>query len=165
LKDNGYIDALGLARYGYERQELLKPYIAKDFNQEQLQQLSQRRLDLKKILAQEKNRQQAPNQNVLVKKSCESIINALEQELKVVDLEIQALIEADPEQKAKQQILLEIDGIGYITARALLALLPELGSVNRRQIASLTGLAPHPHESGQKIGYRRCKGGRQDVRS
>ena len=60
--------------------------------------------------------------------------------------------------------LTSITSIGVTTASALLALLPELGSVDRRQIASLSGLAPHPNQSGYSDGYRRTKGGRPEVR-
>jgi len=156
------IDALGLARYGYERLVL---YVASSFHQEHLKQLSQRRLDLKQIMVQEKNRHQAPNQSACIQTSCQTMITALEAQLALVDAEIEASIKAIPEQKARQKILVEIDGIGETISSALLALLPELGRVDRKQIASLAGLAPHPCESGQKVGYRRCKGGRQEVRS
>lgn len=159
------IDAAGLARYGYERYERLALFVAKDFDQEHLQQLTQRRLDLKAILVQEKNRKQGPTHNAWVMQSCEKLIKTLENELKDLDLEINKLIDANPKQKAKQCVLQQVDGIGTVTANQLLALLPELGVINRKQIASLTGLAPHPYESGKNIGYRRTKGGRQDVRS
>lgn len=57
-----------------------------------------------------------------------------------------------------------IVGIGETTAAALLALLPELGRLNRREIASLAGLAPHPNQSGAKSAYRRTRGGQPEVR-
>lgn len=56
-------------------------------------------------------------------------------------------------------------GIGRKTFQCLLCLIPELGSLNKRQIASLAGVAPHPKESGKAIGYRRIIGGRSNVRS
>lgn len=158
------IDAIGLARYGYERHESLEPFVVKLQIQEHLQQLVQRRLDLRQMLIQEKNRRQAPNQHLRVMESCKSLIQALETQLQDIENEIQAIIDTVPEQKEKQQILQEIDGIGVTISSALLALLPELGRVNRRQIASLVGLAPHPCESGKLIGYRQTKGGRRDVR-
>lgn len=127
-------------------------------------QLVQRRLDLRQILVQEKNRRQAPNQYARVIESCNGMIQVLEIQLKSIENEIQAIIEAEPGQKEKQRVLQEVDGIGVTISSALLALLPELGRVNRRQIASLVGLAPHPHESGKSIGYRQTKGGRRDVR-
>lgn len=158
------IDAVGLARYGYERQEILEPFVMKLCIQDQLQQLAQRQLDLKKILVQEKNRRQAPNQHIYVTQSCEQLIAFLEKQLDGLEKEVQAIIDRTPEQKEKQEILQKIPGIGATISRALLALLPELGTLNRRQIASLVGVAPHPHESGQTVGYRRTKGGRQAVR-
>lgn len=158
------IDAIGLARYGYERYESLEPYVVKLYAQEYLQQLVQRRLDLRQILVQEKNRKKAPNQHIRVIESCNNIIQALEIQLKNIENEIQEIIEADPKQKEKQRILQEVDGIGSVISSALLALLPELGKINRRQIASLVGLAPYAYESGKSIGYRQTKGGRRDVR-
>jgi transposase len=159
------IDAQGLSRYGYERHERLDLFVPKTPNQELLQQLTERRLDLKKILVQEKNRSQSPNLNPSIRKSCLAMIKAIEKQIFAIDETLQSIIEIDPEQKKKQQVLQEIDGIGQVVSTTLLALLPELGQVNRRKIASLVGLAPHPYESGTKIGYRRTKGGREDVRS
>jgi transposase len=83
----------------------------------------------------------------------EDLIATLELELKALETEINQLIEVDPDKQAKQVILQEIDDIGPTTSNSLLALLPELGKVNRRQIASLVGVAPHPYESGKKVGY------------
>jgi transposase len=54
--------------------------------------------------------------------------------------------------------------IGVVTAASLLALMPERGSLDRRQVAALGGLAPHPNQSGASDGYRRTKGGRPEVR-
>lgn len=57
-----------------------------------------------------------------------------------------------------------IKGIGPAVAAALLALMPELGSISGKQAASLAGLAPHPQQSGASDGYRRTRGGRAEVR-
>ena len=61
--------------------------------------------------------------------------------------------------------MVTIPGIGSTLSAALLSYLPQLGKINRRQIASLCGLAPYPYENGQKIGYRKTKGGRDHVSS
>lgn len=58
----------------------------------------------------------------------------------------------------------EVDGIGEVTAIQLVSVFPELGKMNRRQVASLAGLAPHPNESGKKIGYRMTRGGRNNIK-
>lgn len=159
------IDARGLSRYGYERHERLEIYTPKTKNDELLQQLTLRRIDLKHILVQETNRSQTPNQSRLIRQSCQAMIKAVKKQIQAVDKEIDTLINVNPSQKAKRKVLEEIDGIGSIISSNLIALLPELGLTNRRKIASLVGVAPHPYESGQNVGYRRTKGGREDVRS
>lgn len=63
------------------------------------------------------------------------------------------------------QCLQTVPGIGFVTAIQLLALIPEIGQLNRKQIASLAGVAPHPYESGLTIGYRFTRGGRPDVKN
>lgn len=158
------IDALGLAQYGYERHQSLTLFSIKFDNQAILQQLVQRRLDLKKLLVQEKNRKQAPNQDRRIVTCCNTMIKAIEKQIKALDKEIQDYIETSPREKEKQKILEEIAGIGKGISGCLLALLPELGKINRRAIASLIGVAPHPYESGQMIAYRSTKGGRKNVR-
>ena len=154
------IDTAGLAQYGFERHRALSLFVIKPGIEETLQQLVQRQLDLKKILGQEENRRQTPNQLAYVTQSCEQLIQFLEKQLKELNQEIQSLIHGNAEQKQKQQILQGIAGIGPTISTAFLALLPELGRINRRQIASLVGVAPHPCESGQALGYRRTKAGR-----
>ncbi|OIN84319.1 transposase [Francisella sp. TX07-6608] len=54
--------------------------------------------------------------------------------------------------------------MGKATATSLLTLMPELGNLNRKQVASLAGAAPYPYESGKKIGYRKTYGGRADLK-
>ena len=96
---------------------------------------------MKKILVQEKNRRQTPNQHEYITKSCEQLIESLEKQLMELEKEVQSIIDDTPEQKAKQEILQEIARIGKTISMSLLALLPELGMLNRRQIASLVGVA------------------------
>jgi transposase len=157
------IDALGLAKYGKERHAQLALYQPLSDAQNELSQWIHRRQELKKMLVQEKNRQQSPNQKNL-RKSFSPIIDALNQEIANVDKKIETFIQGDKEFKEKTKILCTIAGIGKIIAAELVGLLPELGHINRRQIASLSGLAPHPYESGKKIGYRSTRGGRQELR-
>jgi len=159
------LDALALARYAFERHDHLPLYQPLENQFQSLQSLAQRRLDLNQVLVSEKNRLQAPAADSFVKKSCQAIIEAIQTQLEKVTQEMESQLEQLPELNQKRKVLEEIPGIGKITSLLLVALLPELGHLNRREIASLVGLAPHPNESGTKIGYRRTKGGRQDVRS
>jgi len=78
---------------------------------------------------------------------------------------IRTLIDSDPELKAKNAILQSVPGIGIGTSAMLLAYLPELGTCNREEIASLAGLAPHPNDSGLKTGKRNTKCGRTKVKA
>jgi transposase len=128
-----------------------------------LAQWIHRRQELKKILVQEKNRLQSPGQKKLLA-SFTHLIDVLKQEISSVDKKIEVLINQNKEFKEKADVLCSISGIGKIIAASLIGLTPELGLLNRRQIASLTGVAPHPNESGKKIGYRSTRGGRQDLR-
>jgi transposase len=159
------LDAMYLARYGYERHDRLALYRLVETSLETLQNLAMRRIDLNKLLVAEKNRLKAPESSNFVKKSCQEMIEMIKKQLDKLMEEIKSLIALNPELVKKQETLQSIPGIGEITACLLVILLPELGHLNRRQIASLTGLAPIPNESGTKVGYRMTKGGRRDVRS
>lgn len=82
-----------------------------------------------------------------------------------LDAEIERLIQADPELRRRQTILLSIPGIGPATAAALIAGLVELGACSGKQAAMLVGLAPVACDSGERYGRRAIKGGRAGVRS
>lgn len=155
------IDAFGLALYGYERH--LKLEIYQESPHKKLLKLIQRRNDLKIMLVQEKNRLKAPDQKAF-KTSFNTIIRALQQEMQKMEKIIAKLCKEYPEIEEKVKVLKTIKGIGDITAVQLIALLPELGTLDRKKITSLAGLAPHPNESGKKIGYRATRGGRSDVK-
>ena len=159
------LDALALARYGFERHDRLPLYQPLDKTLSTLQALAQRRLDLNQMLVVEKNRAQAPVADAFVKQKCSEHIDFIQQHLHQITQEMENLIDRIPDLQKKRKTLEEIPGVGKIISLELSILLPELGHLNRRQIASLVGLAPHPNESGTKIGYRRTKGGRQEVRN
>lgn len=157
------IDARALAQYGKERAGHLAQYDIPDKTQEKLQILYARNLDLKKMLVQEKNRLQAPAYQAVAEGIME-VVNLLEKQVDNIMEKIMGIVEANPVLLKKWDTLQTIDGIGKITALALLASMPELGSLNRKQAASLAGLAPHPKDSGKKSGYRRTKGGRCNIK-
>lgn len=159
------LDAIGLARYGFERHDRLALYQPLKKTLETLQGLAQRRLDLIQTLTSEKNRLQAPTAAPIIQESCRVIINTLQMQLDCIQQAMEILLDQLSDLKKQRDILQEIPGVGAVTSLMLTALLPELGHLNRRQIASLTGLAPHPRESGTKIGYRRTTGGRKEIKS
>lgn len=156
------LDAKGLANYGAERYRLLEVF--EENSALILQKLVQRRQDIKQILVQEKNRLQAPDQHEL-KYSFEAVITVLKEQLTKIDLEIEGYCEMHSSLNDKRKVIETVEGIGKVISVQLLALLPELGVINRKKIASLAGVAPHPHESGNKIGYRPTRGGREQVKA
>lgn len=96
--------------------------------------------------------------------SYDTIIRAINKELENIEKRINQIIDNSLEYREKIKILKSMKGIGTQTARTMLAYLPELGLLNRYQIASLAGLAPFNNDSGKYRGKRSIKGGRSQVR-
>jgi transposase len=157
------LDSKALALYGYERSARLECFTPQSKQALALYELVQRRQDLKRLLVAEKNRLKAPRAN-LVQESCRAMIETINQQVQLITEQINAFIEQDPGLKAKKEILKSIPGIGDITANELLVLLPELGTLSRRQIASLAGVAPMANDSGTFKGYRATGHGRSDIK-
>lgn len=157
------LDALSLSLYGYERSPRLEPFTPQSTQALALFELVQRRTDLKQMLVAEKNRLQAPRAE-LIKESCHAMLDVLAAQIKTITETINTLIESDPVLKGKKAVLKTIPGIGDIIANELLVLLPELGSLTRRKIASLAGLAPKANDSGQFNGYRCVSYGRCGIK-
>jgi transposase len=103
--------------------------------------------------------------NVRVRKSLVRHIAMLEKELGAIDQDINTLVRGSPVWREKEDLLASVPGIGKTLARTLLAELPELGSLDRRNIASLAGLAPYARQSGRWRGRSMIGGGRAAVRS
>ncbi len=97
--------------------------------------------------------------------SIELILDTIETEIHNLDREIKKLITKSPIWQKKSDLLKSVPGIGNTTASLLVAALPELGKLNRRQIASLVGLAPMNRDSGTLRGHRTIIGGRRMVRT
>jgi transposase len=157
------IDAIAIANYGYERQETLRLYNVKDQSAVRLKSLISRSFDLKKLLVQEKNRYKSPS-NSEIKNSINRMIESISLELKTINQQTKELIAQDESYSKKVKTLQTISGIGESSSAIILALVPELGKIDRRQIASLCGLAPHPKQSGKSSGYAHTIGGRRAIR-
>jgi transposase len=114
------------------------------------------------MLKAERNRQRKPHLQVGV--SLKAHIVWLKEELKRIEVEIQGFIEEHAELKDQEELLRSAPSVGRVTAVTLLADLPELGRLDRKQIAALVRVAPMNRDSGRKRGYRRTKGGRPEVR-
>lgn len=157
------LDAKALSQYGFERWHQLDRYTSPSKNSFALYELTQRRNDLKQALVAEKNRLEAPRTNI-VKESCQIMIDVISEQIEIITNQINQLIDEDPILKVKKEELKTVPGIGDITANNLLVLLPELGNVNGKQIASLAGVAPKCNQSGKRDGYRFTGHGRNLVK-
>ena len=116
------------------------------------------------MIVAEKNRARR-TQVRRIARSIERLIRALEKELAEIDAEIDDGIRGSPVWRAKEDLLASVPGVGQITARTLIAELPELGTLDAKRIASLAGLAPYTRQSGQWVGKSMIGGGRKTVRS
>lgn len=102
--------------------------------------------------------------NAILKRSFRRRLRGLEADLRLVDLEITKAVAADQALTDRNAILRSAPGVGPVAGATLLALLPELGRLENRQIAGLVGVAPYDHDSGQMKGQRSIWGGRKPVR-
>ena len=156
------IDATVLVAFGRAVQP--EPRVLPDEATRQLDALLDRRRQLVGMRTMEQNRLSgtvpAP-----VRGDIEAHLQWLEQHIAAVDQQLEDRIRSSPVWRAKDELLRSIKGIGPVVSRTLLAAVPELGRLDRRQIAALVGLAPMADESGQYRGARRIQGGRSWVRS
>jgi transposase len=100
-----------------------------------------------------------------LKKSINRLLKALKKELASVDADIDDAVRGSPAWRDKEDLLASVPGVGPTIARTLIAELPELGQLGRKQIAALTGLAPFTRQSGQWRGNSFISGGRAPVRA
>ena len=155
------IDAEVLARFAEAVRPEVRPI--KDPQTQALAALITRRRQLVDMLAAEKNRLHgAP---VRVRKDLQRHIIWLEKRLKEVDNDLDETIKVSSVWRAKETLLLSTPGVGPVLTNTLIALLPELGQLSRRQIAALAGVAPFNHDSAKFRGRRRVWGGRSELRS
>jgi transposase len=89
----------------------------------------------------------------------------LKRELEHVETELQRCIEASPLWRTRDELLQSVPAVGQRTSHTLIALLPELGTLNRQRISALVGVAPFNDDSGRHRGVRRIKGGRATLRN
>lgn len=158
------IDAGWLCRYGQERGDNLALWRQGDADRDALASLVRHRQDLIDSRVEAKNRRSAPGRQPIAAFLDEQI-KFLDKQILALDKAIAAHIAKTPALAADEARLRGVVGFGPVVARTLLALLPELGSLNRRQAAALAGLAPHPRDSGRVSGRRRTGHGRDGLRS
>jgi transposase len=131
--------------------------------EEQLSALLTRRRQVLDMLTVEKNR--LVTVRAKMRSDLEAHIHWLSESLKELDQQIEDFIEGTPVWKEKDALLQSVPGVGPVTSATMLGMLPELGLLNRQEIAALVGVAPLNKDSGKKRGKRRVFGGRADIRS
>jgi len=161
LAKTDQIDARLIAQFAATVKPLPRP--ASDANAQAIKDLVVRRRQLTSLRTMEKNRRQVmPND---LKPSFDRIVKALDRELKSLEQLINDAIDQHSSSRHKRELLTSMPGIGNSVAATLIGDLPELGSLDRRQIASLTGVAPFNRDSGTLRGKRRIRGGRAHSRT
>lgn len=156
------IDAQVLAAFGARVQPAIRPL--PDAETQALAAFVTRRRQLLDMLIAERQRL-AQATSVPVQRDLRTHIRWLERRVTDVDDDLTRRIHASPLWRAQEDLLRSVPGIGPIVARTLLAELPELGTLERRTIAALVGVAPMNRDSGHSRGRRMIRGGRTSVRT
>jgi transposase len=141
-----------------------QPRPAKSAEAQHLEALLARRRQVVEMIVAEKNRL-ANNRDRAVVKDLKIHIAWLERRLKSSDDELQRVLKASPAWCQHDALLRSVPGVGPVLSLTLLAQLPELGQLNRREIAKLVGVAPFNRDSGRWRGARHIWGGRAAIRS
>jgi len=156
------LDARVLAHFAAAVEPPLRPLKAAEDTE--LDALMGRRNQLSDILGAEKNRRGSAATDT-ARADIEAHIEWLEQRLKALDEQLKEQLKRSVAWQQKDQILQSVKGIGFVTSVSLLADCPELGQLNRHQIAKLVGVAPLNRDSGKQRGTRHIFAGRAQVRS
>jgi transposase len=155
------IDAIVLARFAEAIRPAVRPL--PDDTLLELRALISRRRQLTEMIVAERNRLSQASKSV--KRRIEAHIRWLQAELGRADKDLDQSIRQSPIWKENENLLRSVPGIGPVVSRTLLAELPELGKLNRKQIAALVGIAPLNRDSGTLRGRRAVWGGRATVRA
>lgn len=155
------IDAYVLARFAETNRPEPKPLPTED--EKLIKELVRRRRQLVDLRASEKNRLHRVRSE-RIRKSVLTVIETFSREIQEIDDDLDEMIKQSPLWQEDEEILKSFTGIGPVTARTLLASLPELGKIDRQKISCLVGVAPLNRDSGAMRGKRKIQGGRAHVR-
>ena len=156
------LDARVLAHFAAAIQPPISPIKASEDSE--LDALMGRRNQLSDMLVAEKNRRGSAATKA-ARADIEAHIEWLEQRLKALDKQLKDQLKRSVSWQQKDQLLQSVKGIGFVTSVSLLADCPELGQLNRHQIAKLAGVAPLNRDSGKQRGTRHIYAGRAQVRA
>ena len=155
------LDAHDIAHFG----EAMKPRLS-SIKPDKLRAISDLlavRCQCLEMSTMQKNRlKRMPNS---VHKPIQNILKTIKKEIEAIDKQLDKLIDSIAEWRQKRDLLLSAKGVGKVLAYTLMSELPELGSLNRKEIAALVGVAPMNRDSGNFEGKRYIRGGRHKVRT
>lgn len=155
------LDAQDIAHYG----EAMQPRLS-SIKPDKLRQISDLltvRSQCLELSTMQKNRLKRMPKSV--HQSIEAILKTIQKELVRIDRQLDKLVDSVAEWRQKRDLLLSAKGVGPVLAYTLMSELPELGSLNRKEIAALVGVAPMNRDSGSFEGKRFIRGGRHKVRT
>jgi len=156
------LDAVVIARFAEQLQP--RTTAAASPTHEELRQLVGRRRQLLELKIIEANRLEHASAKV-ARQSVKKVLELLGRQIAALEKAITALLDADDEWRGKAELIQTTPGLGPVTAATLLADLPELGRLNRQEIAALVGVAPFNRDSGHFRGARSIRGGRAGIRN
>ena len=156
------LDARVIARFG--QQVHPRSIEITSEKQTELRELVTRRRQLVEFRTAEQNRLETSSAKI-VRKNIRHLVEQLQKQIRQLEDAIGKLIESDPQLSCQAALLETVPGVGPVTTTSLLVELPELGRLNRQQIAALVGVAPFNRDSGKFHGRRAIWGGRAAVRS
>ena len=155
------IDAAVIARFLAATRPPIRPL--PDEQTRALADLVARRRQIVQMIVAERQRQRRAQGRA--ERSIRRLLAALQHELSELDTALEETVRGSPAWRHNENLLTSVPGVGPVVARTLLAELPELGSLSRRQIAALAGLAPWTRQSGTWKGKSLIGGGRSSVRA
>lgn len=153
------LDARVIAHFGFAIQPRPRPVP----DTQELKEVQSRHTQLVDMITAENNRLRGAPQ--ALRRRIEAHIAWLERELAEIDHDLMDKIQEDPVLREKEELIRSVPGVGPVLSAALLTQLPELGTLDRRQIAALVGVAPLNRDSGIFHGRRTTWGGRANVRA
>lgn len=156
------LDAALIARFALIMSDAARP--VPDPKAFEIRALSTRRRQLVEMIAMEKTRLKQALDPAIAD-SCRRTIDLLSEQRTIVEQQLHEELATRPDATERSQLLQTIPGIGPAISMTLMADLPELGSLDRRAVASLAGLAPQPNQSGTRTGSAHIHGGRPCVRT
>jgi transposase len=156
------VDAKVLAHYARAMEPEIRPMPEEEVRQ--LDALVTRRLQLVQMITAEQNRLIRVN-NRVIKQRIQEHIDWLRSELKNINKNVSQMIKQSPVWQEKDRKMQSVPGVGDILSATLIGALPELGRLNRREIAALVGVAPFNRDSGKYRGERHVWGGRSCIRT